>query len=113
MIKKMKKKQNNNKCDCKRIEKLMGIVDNDEMYKPLILNLVFYEDQMDYLRTLPWIKVSSKDESMQKITPAYKMHKEIYQQYCNGFKILQKVVIGEDAEDDMFKWLKDNNEWND
>ena len=110
----MKKKQNNNnKCDYQRIEKLMDIVDNDEMYKPLILNLVFYENQMDYLRILPWIKVSSKDESMQKITPAYKMHKEIYQQYCNGFKILQKVVIGEDAEDDMFKWLKDNNEWND
>ena len=111
-MKNNKNNKNSNKHDDKRIEKLMEIVGNDEMYMPLIINLEFYEKQMDYLRTLPWIIVSPKDENKQIITSAYKMHKEIYQQYCNGFKILQKVVIGEDAEDEMFKWLKDNNEWN-
>lgn len=111
-MKNNKNNKNSNKHDTKRIEKLMEIVGNDEMYIPLIINLEFYEKQMDYLRTLPWIIVSPKDKNKQIITPAYKMHKEIYQQYCNGFKILQKVVIGEDAEDEMFKWLKDNNEWN-
>lgn len=93
-----------NKYNQQRVEELMGMIEDNEIYRPLILSLVFFEQQMNYLSTLP----TKKDK---RVTTAHKMKKEIYQQYLNGFKILQKAVIGEDTEDKLFEWLRDNNEW--
>lgn len=94
-----------------RKEILMKKIDNDEGYVPLVDEIVYLENTLRELRELPKIRVNSKNKMMQKRTDASKLYKEYLQQYLNAFKLLQKKVDGDASEDDLFKWLKDNNEW--
>lgn len=95
-----------------RKEVLMKKIDNDEGYIPLVDEIVYLENTLKELRELPKIRVNSKNKMLQKRTDASKLYKEYLQQYLNAFKLLQKKVDGDASEDDLFKWLKDNNEWN-
>lgn len=95
----------------KRKEILMKKIDNDEGYVPLVDEIVYLENTLKELRGLPKIKVNSKNKMMQKRTDASKLYKEYLQQYLNAFKLLQKKVDGDASENDLFKWLKNNNEW--
>lgn len=89
----------------------MKRIDNDNIYTPLIDDIVYLEDTLKKLRGLPKIKVSKTNKELQKRTDASKLYKEYLQQYLNAFKLLQKRVEGDANEDDLFKWLKNNNEW--
>lgn len=95
-----------------RKEILMKKINNDEGYVPLVDEIVYLENMLKELRELPKIRVNSKNKMIQKRTDASKLYKEYLQQYLNAFKLLQKKVDGDASEDDLFKWLKDNNEWN-
>lgn len=59
---------------------------------PLIDEVVFIEENLEYLKKLPFISVNPKNNVQQKYTPAYKQYKELYQQYTVGIKILLSVI---------------------
>lgn len=93
-----------------RKEELMSLIGFDPVLMPLITEMVELEDQLDYLRTLPKIKVHPKDPTKQKATPAAKLYKECLQQYTNIIRILMRST-GEDfddAESPLRKWFNDH-----
>lgn len=59
---------------------------------PLIDNVLFIEEKLEYLKTLPFIAVNPNNSMQQKYTAAYKQYKELYQQYTLGIKILLSVI---------------------
>lgn len=93
-----------------RKEELLKLINNDITYIPLINEMVYLEEQLDYLRNLPKIKVHPTDPSKQKATPAAKMYKEMLQQYTNIIRILMKATGVDDSEDDspLRKWMKNH-----
>ena len=59
---------------------------------PLIDNVLFIEDKLENLKTLPFLAVNPNNPMQQKYTAAYKQYKELYQQYTIGVKILLSVI---------------------
>ena len=92
----------------KRKEELLKLIENDATLIPLIDEMVYLEEQLDYLRGLPKIKVHPNDPSKQKPTPAAKMYKEFLQQYTNIVKILIKATGIDESEEEspLRKWVK-------
>lgn len=76
------------------IEDINGII------TPLIDDVVFLEERLTELRTLPFIRVNPNNEAEQKATPAAKMYKEFLQQYNNCIKILCGVLNKNDVGDE-------------
>ena len=74
---------------------------------PLIDEILYLEDQLNYLRDLPKIRVNPADKSQQKITPAAKLYKEYLQQYLNAIKLLSGVTKTDvDTEESpLRKWV--------
>ena len=95
-----------------RKEELLKIVNNDKSLITLIDEAIYLEEQLDYLRTLPKLKVHPKDPSKQKATPAAKLYREYLQQYTNIIKILLRVSGVDEAEEDspLRAWLKHREE---
>ena len=88
-----------------RKEELLELFKNaDEGLKtlitPIINDVVFLEGQLNYLRSLPFIKISEKNPALQKSTPASKMYKEFLQQYNNCLKTLTNLIQVKENEDD-------------
>ena len=91
-----------------RRSELLSYIDNDILLVPLVNDMVDLEEQLDYLRTLPKIKVHLKDPTKQKATPAAKLYKECLQQYTNIIRILMRAT-GTDMEDEespLRLWMK-------
>lgn len=91
----------------KRKDELLKAIENDVTLIPLIDEVVYLEEQLDYLRGLPKIKVHPTDPTKQRATPAAKQYKELLQQYTNIIKILLKAT-GADVEDEespLRKWM--------
>lgn len=81
----------------KRNEEFNKIVsDLDEetliLLNPLIDNLIFLENQLNYLKTLPFIIVKEDDPRRQKTTPAYKQYKDLSQTYINALKVINGAL---------------------
>ena len=73
---------------------------DDELFLgPTIAHVVALEERMDYLLTLPQIKIHPKDPTKQKTLPAHRQYKELLQQYSNIIKALSRRN-GEEAEND-------------
>lgn len=100
-----------------RKEELQKIVfkegtDNEIKATRLIDEIIFLEEQMDYLRSLPFISFSTKhpkDKSLQKATPASKMYKEMLQQYNNSMRLLLRItgdLEDQEGESPLRKWAK-------
>ena len=88
-----------------RKEELLDLFKNaDEGIKtiitPIIDDVVFIEERLTYLRSLPFIKVSERNPAIQKSTPASKMYKELLQQYNNCLKTLTNLIQVKENEDD-------------
>ena len=87
-----------------RKEQLLQIFENIEEQKDIILpmidDVVFLEEQLQYLRTLPFIRVNPQDPSQQKPTAAAKQYKELLQQYNNCVKILTGILRKDAPEED-------------
>lgn len=77
---------------------------------PIIEQMVFLEERLDYLKTLPFIQVHPKDPMKQRGTPAQKQYKELLQQYTNILKVVTKQS-GSDASDDespLRRWVRNH-----
>lgn len=94
-----------------RKEELLSLIGRDPVLVPLITDMVDLEEQLDYLRTLPKIKVHPKDPAKQKATPAAKLYKECLQQYTNIIRILMRSTGKDfdDAESPLRKWFNEHN----
>ena len=88
--------------------------ENDIKAAKLIDEIVFLEDQMQYLKELPFISVNPKNPAMQKTTPAAKQYKEFLQQYNNSLRLLLKLCgdLGGDTEEvsPLREWIKSRSE---
>lgn len=90
-----------------RKKELLQLIDHDKLLVPLISDMIELEEQLEYLRTLPKIKVHPKDPGKQKATPAAKLYKECLQQYMNMIRILMRAT-GTDIDDEespLRKWF--------
>ena len=67
-------------------EKQINLVDR------LLDEVVHIEKELDYLKTLPTIRVHPKDSSKQEITPAGKLYKDMAAQYMNAIRILGSIL---------------------
>lgn len=93
-----------------REKELLSLIDHDKLLIPLVSDMVTLEEQLEYLRTLPKIKVHPKDPTKQKATPAAKLYKESLQQYTNILRILMRAT-GTDVDDEespLRKWFNDH-----
>lgn len=67
----------------------------------LIDEVVHIEKELDYLKSLPPIRVHPADRSRQEITPAGKLYKDMAAQYMNAIRILCSLlnkVSGDDYD---------------
>ena len=89
------------------LEKALQGVDVS-VVNPLIDEILYLENQLNYLRGLPKIRVNPDNPEQQKITPAAKLYKEYLQQYLNALKLLLKTGdTGDDAgESPLREWVK-------
>lgn len=93
-----------------REEEIRTLVGDDPLLGHVVGEMLELEKQMDYLRTLPKIKVHPNDPSRQRATPAAKLYKESLQQYTNIIRILMRAT-GTDIEDDespLRKWFNEH-----
>lgn len=92
-----------------RREELLQIFDESQsLLMPLVSEAVYLEEQLDYLRGLPKIRVNPKDPSLQKATPAAKLYKEYLQQYTNVMKVLlnEATEEGESEDSPLREWFR-------
>lgn len=94
----------------KRKKEILDAVGNNVILVPMVEDMVSLEEQLDYLRTLPKIKVHPKDPTRQKATVAARQYKEILQQYANIVKIMLRASGAEDSEEDspLRRWMNEH-----
>ena len=82
--------------------------DDRTIYGNLVREFVELEERLDFLRSLPQIKVHPTDPTKQKATPAHKQYKELLQQYTNIAKILARhgAADGDTAESPLRAWAR-------
>lgn len=86
---------------------------NDIKAKQLVDEIIFIEEQLVYLKTLPFININPKNPVQQKTTPAAKQYKELLQQYNNSLRLLLRMSgdIGESEEESPLRqWAKSRKE---
>ena len=91
-----------------RKQELLEAIKGNKTLMPLIEDMIHLEMQLDYLRTLPMIKVDPEHPERQKATAASKQYKEFMQQYLNALKVVLRAT-GADGEGDdspLSKWIK-------
>lgn len=95
-----------------RKKELLEYINNDIVLIPLIDDMVYLEQQLEYYRKLPKIKVNPRNKSQQKKTPAANLYKEFLQQYMQIIKTISKKMDEgpDDEESPLRKWLKENEE---
>ena len=96
-----------------RKEEVLGIcktldVETLKLIDPLIDQLVFLEEKLDYLKTLPFIIVKKGDPTKQKVTPAYKQYKDLSQSYLNALKVVNGAlgIESESVESPLRKYME-------
>lgn len=91
-----------------RKEELLSLIDNETTLVQLIDEMVYLEEQLDCLRSLPKIKIHPKDPTKQKPTPASKLYKEYLQQYVNVVKILLRATGADETEEEspLREWMR-------
>ena len=97
-----------------RKEELMKLVNdsNRTTILPLIDEMIYLENQLDYYRTLPMIKVNPENPIQQKATPAAKLYKEFLQQYTNVVKVISRITTNENDQEEspLRKWANSKRE---
>jgi hypothetical protein len=92
------------------LEDIFKDIDANEkrLVNQLIDEVIFLEEQMIYLKTLPFIRVHEKDKAKQKTTPAAKLYKEHSQSYMNAIRILCALLhkVDTSAESELMKRLE-------
>lgn len=101
-----------------RKEELLKLIckngaDNDIKTTQLIDEIIFIEEQLIFLKTLPFININPKNPMQQKATPAAKQYKELLQQYNNSLRLLFRLSgeLGEPEEESPLRqWLRNRKE---
>ena len=101
-----------------RKEELLQIVckngsNNDIKARQLVDEIIFVEERLVYLKTLPFININPKNPMQQKTTPAAKQYKELLQQYNNSLRLLFRLSgeLGESEEESPLRqWLRSRKE---
>lgn len=85
--------------------KLVNDSNRSELLR-LIDDMIYLENQLDYYRTLPMIKVNPENPTQQKATPAAKLYKEFLQQYTNVVKVVSRLTVDENNQEESLlrKW---------
>lgn len=93
-----------------RKEELLEAVHGNTLLIPLVNDMIYLEEQLEYLQTLPKIRIHPDDPSKQKATPAAKLYKELLQQYTNIVKVMLRATGSEDIEEDspLRKWMNEH-----
>lgn len=80
-----------------------------KLVSPLIDQLVFLEEQLEYLKSLPFILVKKDDPTKQKVTPAYKQYKDLSQSYLNALKVVNSAlgIENETVESPLRKYMEE------
>lgn len=93
-----------------RKEELIEAVHGNTLLIPLVNDMVYLEEQLEYLQTLPKIRIHPDDPSKQKATPAAKLYKELLQQYTNIVKVMLRATGSEEIEEDspLRKWMNEH-----
>lgn len=93
-----------------RKEELLNLIGENLTLVPLIDEMIYLEEQLDYLRKLPKIKVHPTDPSKQKPTIAAKQYKEFLQQYTNIVRIMMKATGIDDIEEEspLRQWVREH-----
>ena len=93
-----------------RKEELLEAVHGNTLLIPLVSDMVYLENQLEYLQTLPKIRIHPDDPSKQKATPAAKLYKELLQQYTNIVKVMLRATGSEDIEEEspLRKWMNEH-----
>lgn len=97
-----------------QLENLLSKLDDKDLVNQIVDEIIFLEQQLTYLRTLPFIRVNPNDSSQQKETPAAKQYHHMLQAYNNNIKIIisyiRKANLDEETEDAFSQFMK---KWND
>ena len=78
------------------------------LVKNTVEEMIFIENKLEYLKTLPFIKVHKEKPELQKATPAAKQYKELMQNYLYMTKILVTLInkINFEEDDAFSKFLQ-------
>ena len=97
-----------------RIAELTNIFkDVDETERLLVDNLisevVYYEEEMEKLKLLPFISINPKNPAKQKTTAAAKLYKEYATSYMNAIRILLNILrkVESSAQDELLRRLEE------
>lgn len=93
-----------------RMEELLDAIHGNTLLIPLVNDMVYLEEQLEYLQTLPKIRIHPDDPSKQKATPAAKLYKELLQQYTNIVKVMLRATGSEEIEEEspLRKWMNEH-----
>ena len=90
-----------------RKEELLQIIENDIVLIPLVNEIITIESRLEEVSKLPFYKVNPKNPEQQKMLPAFRIYKELLQQYTNCIKVLSQAS-GQDEngeESPLRKWV--------
>lgn len=74
-----------------RKEELLKIIENDVVLIPLVNEIITIESRLEEVSKLPFYKVNPKNPEQQKMLPAFRIYKELLQQYTNCIKVLSQA----------------------
>ena len=93
-----------------QLDKIFENVEDDkkQLVDKLLDEVVFLENKMTELKSMPFINVHPKNPALQKTTPAAKLYKECSQSYMNAIRILCGVLnkVETTAQDELLKLLE-------
>ena len=90
-----------------RKEELLQIIENDVVLIPLVNEIITIESRLEEVSKLPFYKVNPKNPEQQKMLPAFRIYKELLQQYTNCIKVLSQASGQDDSEEQspLRKWV--------
>ena len=90
-----------------RKEELLKIIENDVVLIPLVNEIITIESRLEEVSKLPFYKVNPKNPEQQKMLPAFRIYKELLQQYTNCIKVLSQASGQDESgeESPLRKWV--------
>ena len=95
----------------KELDEIFADIEDGEkrLVNRLLDEVVFLEERMTELKTMPFIAVHPNNPNLQKSTPAAKQYKECSQSYMNAIRILCSILhkVEATAQDELLKRLEE------
>lgn len=93
-----------------RKKQLIDIVgkENSNLFTTLIDQIIYLENKISEVEKLPFYKVNPKNPLQQKMLPAFKLYKELLQQYTNCIRTIARAsgVNEHDEESPLRIWVQ-------